>query len=102
MFLTLQEVWRKATLLLNFDSYLHTEASIWLNPKLCVGKSLILWKLWVQRGILVLGDLQYMTGGFLSPMYLNYNFSSQKVNSGGYFIIFYLKFMALQPHLLQP
>lgn len=42
---------------LNFSSNLHTDASLWLNPKLCIDKSPFFWKLWVRKGILILGDL---------------------------------------------
>lgn len=37
--------------------HLHTEASIRLNPKFSIKKAPFLWRLAVQRGILVLGDL---------------------------------------------
>ncbi|MEQ2277667.1 hypothetical protein XENORESO_006032 [Xenotaenia resolanae] len=53
----LQEVLKKVSLLLNFSSYLHTEASICLTHRLCIDKSPFLWRLWIQKGILVLGDL---------------------------------------------
>lgn len=49
--------WKRMTIIFKFDANLHNTASIWANPKLCIGKSPFLWRSWVDRGILVLGDL---------------------------------------------
>ncbi|XP_038559289.1 uncharacterized protein LOC119891591 [Micropterus salmoides] len=53
----IQWVWKRVAKILKFDPYLHQAAGIWLNPKLCINKSPFLWKLWLQKGIRVLGDL---------------------------------------------
>ena len=55
--LHIQWVWKKMAFIFKFNAHLHNAASIWLNPKLCIGKLPFLWRSWVDRGILVLGDL---------------------------------------------
>uniref|UniRef100_A0A3Q1G672 Reverse transcriptase zinc-binding domain-containing protein n=1 Tax=Acanthochromis polyacanthus TaxID=80966 RepID=A0A3Q1G672_9TELE len=53
----LQYVWKRAAAILGFNSHLHSQASIWLNPSLCIGKSPFIWNLWVEKGIFTLYDL---------------------------------------------
>lgn len=53
----LQCVWRRVALAHKVSPYLHSQAGLWLNPKLCIGKAPFLWELWFQKGIRVLDDL---------------------------------------------
>lgn len=55
----LQWVWKRMAFIFNFNANLHTAASIWTNPKLCIGKSPFLWKPWVDRGLLTLWSWGY-------------------------------------------
>ncbi len=53
----LQNIWKKVAGMTVFDLYLNGSASIWLNPKPCIGKQSFIWKVWVGSGVLTLEDL---------------------------------------------
>ncbi len=40
-----------------FNPFLNTASSIWMNPKLRIGNSSFIWKEWIAKGILKLGDV---------------------------------------------
>ena len=61
----LQETWNKICKIFNTNPYLNSESSIWKNPKLHINKAPFLWKEWVNKGILKLGDL-YKEGSIKS------------------------------------
>lgn len=46
----------KVARVFNLDPYLNVSSSIWLHPKLCIGKSPFCWKDWLEKGIATLGD----------------------------------------------
>lgn len=50
-------MWKKNHIFFNINVSLNTESCIWNNPKLKIGKQPFLWKDWVARGIIKLGDL---------------------------------------------
>lgn len=53
----LQGVWKKVSRIFQINPYLGLSAGIWANPKLCIGRSPFVWKEWIDKGILTLGDL---------------------------------------------
>lgn len=53
----LQYVWKRVAIILGFKSHLHSLASVWLNPSLCIEGSPLIWKVWVDKGIFTLRDL---------------------------------------------
>lgn len=77
----LQWVWKKMAFILNFVANLHTAASIWPNPKLCIGKLPFLWKSWVDNRILALKT--YMLGIHLNLLLiLIHNSTYLRISSG--------------------
>lgn len=80
----IQWVWKRVAKILKFDPYLHQAAGIWLNPKLCINKSPFLWKLWLQKGIRVLGDL-YQDGTLKSFEALSQEFDLPRNQQWKYF-----------------
>lgn len=61
----LQYVWKRVAAVLGLNSLLHSLASIWLNPSLCIEGSPFIWKPWVNKGIFMLSDL-YKVGALKS------------------------------------
>ena len=59
----LQEIWRKVARIIKINPYLTMSSGIWDNPKLLIGKSSVIWKEWVNKGILTLSHLY--EGGIL-------------------------------------
>ena len=55
----LKLMWIKIARLFNLDPYLNACSSIWMNPKLCINKSPFLWKDWMGKGIVKLGDIYH-------------------------------------------
>lgn len=55
----LKSMWIKVARLFNLDPYLNACSSIWMNPKLCINKSPFLWKDWLGKGIVKLGDIYH-------------------------------------------
>ncbi len=53
----MQWIWKRISIKLKFNLHLNLSASIWLNPKLKIDKKPFLWKEWVEKGIILLGDL---------------------------------------------
>ena len=52
-------IWIKVFQMFELDPYLNSFSSIWLNPKLCINKSLFLWKDWQGKRIATQGDLYH-------------------------------------------
>lgn len=55
----LKLIWIKVARIFKFDPYLNISASLWLNPKLCIGKVPFYWKDWHAKGIVLLGDVYH-------------------------------------------
>lgn len=53
----LKLIWTKVARIFKFDPFLNVSSSIWLNPKLRIGKFPIYWKIWRENGVVTLGDL---------------------------------------------
>lgn len=53
----LQGVWKKISRIFQINAYLSRSAGIWANPTLRIGRSPFIWKEWIEKGILTLGDL---------------------------------------------
>ena len=53
----LKLIWTKVARIFKFNPFLNVSSSIWLNPKLRIGKVPIYWKVWLENGMVTLRDL---------------------------------------------
>lgn len=53
----IQVIWKKVSRIFQIDPYLSLSSGIWVNPKLLIGRSPVIWREWVSKGIHTLGDL---------------------------------------------
>ena len=59
------EVWTRVHRANKLSHYVQKYASLWNNPAICIGKTLVCWNKWYSCGIHTIGDL-YSDGVFMS------------------------------------